>query len=92
MSWVEAAINSVSPGLIRFPLQGLLDFLTYPEQLCVADLLPNMINGVLLCQCLDLGRRERNSEEEEVNKLCDCFRVEVQDSTGLCVHCQGMYG
>ena len=58
----------------------MLDFLSYPDHLCVGDLLPKMINGVLLSQSLQLGKRERIIEDELTP--FDSFELEVQDSTG----------
>ncbi len=37
--------------------QGKLDFSTYPARLTIADIVPNMINGVLLAQCSEVGRK-----------------------------------
>ena len=38
-----------------------MDFLSYPERLSIDDLHPSagMINGVLMAQCLTVGKRER---------------------------------
>ena len=61
--------------------QGKLDFLSYPERLCVADLQPSMINAVLMAQCLKVRKREQTIEEEEP-VVHDLFQIEVQDNTG----------
>ena len=64
-------------------LQGKLDFLSYPERLCIDDLHPraNMVNGVLMAQCVKVGRRERVMVEEQPTAY-DLFHIEVQDDTG----------
>ena len=58
-----------------------MDFLSYPERLSISELVPKMVNGVLLAQCVRVGRREREVEEEQ-HDPCDSFMIEVQDSTG----------
>ena len=62
-------------------LQGKLDFLSYPERLCIDDLHPSMINGVLMAQCLKVGKRERVIVGKEPTAY-DLFQIEVQDNTG----------
>ena len=55
--------------------------MSYPERLYVSELVPKMVNGVLLAQCVRVGRRERVEEEDQMDS-CDSFMIQVQDSTG----------
>lgn len=70
--------------MIFYILQGKLDFLSYPERLCIDDLHPStgMINGVLMAQCLRVGKRERVIVEGEPTAAYDLFQIEAQDNTG----------
>ena len=69
--------------IISCNLQGKLDFLSYPERLCIDELHPraSMINGVLMAQCVKVGRRERVMAEEDSTAAYDLFQIEVQDNT-----------
>ena len=57
-------------------LQGKLDFLSYPSRLMIVDLVPNIINAVMLLQV-----SPRSSSDISTGRL-ERVSIDVNDQTG----------
>lgn len=89
---IDGLSSKILELLVNLFVQGKLDFQSYPERLCAADVVPGMINGMMLLRCDGIGNGTREGVEKEKME-CELDRMEhdgLMDS--LLLHCSDHTG